>query len=84
MPIYKSGKYTSKYSEYFNILVDSPNVNTACKTIPLLENLSFVISIKDVPLSGITCDGHGVWKNDGVRHIVYSKENDKYAQISKK
>ena len=69
------------------MLVDIPDLGRAGTKLPALveENLSFIISLKEVPLSDITCNGHGVWKNDGVRPLVYKKDNEgKYKQISYK
>ena len=61
MPIFRRGKYSPKYCDYFSMLVDIPDLGRAGTKLPALveDNLSFIISLKDVPLSDITCNGHG-------------------------
>ena len=89
IPIFISGKYSPTSSNFFDLLVDSPNLKLVCTKLPSFaeDNLAFVISCKqsDVPLSDISCDGHSGWVNDGVRKFTFFRNKEKkYSIVSKK
>ena len=50
---------------FFDILVDSPDMNFVCTELPSLveQNQTFVVSVKesDVPISDLPCDGNSGW-----------------------
>lgn len=88
IPIFRSGKCSLSFSDFFDILVDRPDFNIVATELPSLveSNLSFAISVdpSDVPLSDINCDGHSVWLSDGVRRFTYSKQSEQYRMESVK
>ena len=48
IPIFISGKYSPTSSNFFDLLVDSPNLKLVCTKLPSFaeDNLAFVISCK--------------------------------------
>ena len=88
IPIFRTGKYSTTYSMFFDILVDSPNMKMVCTELPSLveQNQTFVASVNesDVPISDISCDGHSGWVNDGVRRFMFVKKQNGYSLVSKK
>ncbi|KXJ13695.1 Retrovirus-related Pol polyprotein from transposon 297 [Exaiptasia diaphana] len=90
MPIFKHGRYSPVYADFFKTLVDKPNMKLVCTKLPPLveDNLSFLISTKSsdgVPLSDIGYDGHSSWLSDGVRSFLFNLTTEgEYKLIAKK
>ena len=84
IPIFISGKYSPTSSSFFDLLVDSPNLKLVCTKLPSFteDNLA---KQSGVPVSDISCDGHSVCVNDGVRTFTFLKNKEKdYSLVSKK
>ena len=87
-PIFRKGKCSAVYADYFKYLVDRPPMERVCTHLPALveDNLSFIISVKptDVPFSDMSCDGHSGWITNGVRTLTFCKSREgRYALNSK-